>query len=56
MSASAEIDLTKGTKAELLAQIKQIKEWDCGHDYPIYVTRKTMDSISNVEKEINDMW
>lgn len=56
MSASAEIDLTKGTKSELLAQIKHIKQWDGGHNYPIYVIRKTMDSIENVEQEINKMW
>lgn len=54
MSESAKIDLTKGTKEELLAQIKHIKAWDGGNNYPIYVTRRTMDSIANVEKEINE--
>ena len=56
MSESAKIDLTKGTKKELLAHIKHIKAWDGGHNYPIYVIRETMDSIKNVEKEINEMW
>ena len=56
MSALAEIDLTKGTKSELLAEIKRIKAWDGEHNYPIYVTRKRIDSIDNIEKEINEMW
>lgn len=55
MSESAKIDLTKGTKAELLAIIKHIKAWDGGHNHPIYVTRQSMDSIANVENEINKM-
>ena len=54
MSASAEIDLRKGSKKELLAQIKHIREWDGGYDYPIYVTRQTLEKIDVVEKEINE--
>lgn len=55
MSATAEIRLDGVPIEKLTEQIEGIRQWDNGHNYPIYVLFKDSiisDSIANVENAI----